>query len=73
MRSNPNPSRVTLHAFPLLDKHLRHAWGDTLYQVRLCFDEVESRGRCEIVLAAHRGVLQAPADSAVPLETEELP
>jgi hypothetical protein len=72
MRTVPMPSRVTLHEFSLRDGHLRHAWGGTLYQVRLHFDAAGTRGRCDIVLFPRRGS-QASTDSDVALETEELP
>jgi hypothetical protein len=73
LQTEPAPTRVTLHRLNVEDGHVRATWREGLYQVRLHFDTVESRGRCDMVFVAHRGIAQATPASEVPTEIEALP
>jgi hypothetical protein len=73
MRISPKPSRIRLHGFSLRDGHLQRAWGEKLYQIRLCFDEVGTSGRCHIDLVTERGAQRVPGCSDVALEPDALP
>jgi hypothetical protein len=68
--TTPVPSRVSLHSIALADGHLQHAWGRTLYQVRLHFENVTTQGRCQTVLRTHRG--DVPLVEASNIEVEQL-
>jgi hypothetical protein len=73
LSSAPAPGRISLHAIALKDGHLKHAWGDTLFQVRLHFDIVGMHGRSDTLLRVHRGILPLRSGPDVPIETEDLP
>jgi hypothetical protein len=67
----PAPGRVTLHAFALHDRNMVHAWGKTLYQVRLLFDGVPSRGGVVTLISLASGIVKAEFEA--PLLAGELP
>ena len=72
LKTTPRPARVTLHEFEVKDSHVRLAWGGRLYQVRLHFDGVGSRGRCDTVLAA-RVESRRPRPRRTSHSTDQLP